>query len=989
MKNSQISQEACENSGEIIVNDSEFETVLNDGQGSAAEEVGQKDKRREKITFNLKAKEIKKGNEGSVCEVSSLKKTKHTSSLLRDVPSSSGTNTLSHNEMQTTLMTKSDLKSESVSSGSFHDGNFPLEFLYKKFLTAAKKGNRSLLIKTLDEISSKKKDFGVGVNNNRESPTLSESANLNYQNEDGNTALHLSCEEGNYKIIELLIKNKCDLNKGNKANKTPLHISVIKGYYDITKMLINAGADVNKIDIEKNTPLHYACMNDNTEIIKLILDNNSSSLPNNKNIFGKTPQDLCSLEKNKCLFKNYNSPEDETINDKAMPDPKLTGNHLAKEAHPLSKRSSKEFNNLKSKPKHDSNKILLTNKKLSVTKSYFAVANNKISKTAVKRKGVIKNNNELLKTKFKDNSINKFNLESILNTSYNFNMKHLQKPKESNIIKYVNKANKSSKALGKVVSTSKKEQEKLQISSKFLIKNKRGINFVKTSNRLNTSSNCCNSNNNSCLNNELENSLNLSSAKSQILAKIKMSPETNKTKATKKKITVQNNNGKNGDKTVYVYKNSRNEITDNNNTLTGGLYQRCSSQKSLAKSSEFKTSPPKIDSGNLNCSVKPSKKAAAKNYMENDLTLNSIKEEAKISTSSFVCLARLGKGSFGEVFLVEKIDTRERFAMKVLRKEKVLRQNLIKYVVTERNILSISNHPFIVKLFYSFQTSTKLFLILEYCLCGDLSVHLFFEKKFHEYRAKHYICQILLALEYLHKNDIIFRDLKPENVVLDEEGNAKLTDFGLSKEGVSGFAGAKSFCGSLAYLAPEMLKKEGHGKAVDWYLLGVLFYELLVGVTPFFAYNAQNLFYNIENCELRIPSFVSEDARNLLRGLLEKNPRKRLGGGYGDSEEIKAHPYFKETNWDDVYNKAIEAPQFRNYNKKTVRYFKSPKLFVNEDNVEKNNENLDSNINVKKEIKIDENSLYMNNDKISDMNLTYICFKKKNLLPGWSFAIKD
>jgi serine/threonine protein kinase len=270
--------------------------------------------------------------------------------------------------------------------------------------------------------------------------------------------------------------------------------------------------------------------------------------------------------------------------------------------------------------------------------------------------------------------------------------------------------------------------------------------------------------------------------------------------------------------------------------------------------------------------------------------------------------------------------------MKVLNKDRILSQNLIKYVRAERNVLSITNHPFIVKLYFAFQTMNRLFLILEYCPGGDLSKHLFFEKKFCESRAKFYICEVLLALENLHKRNIIFRDLKPDNVVLDEEGHCKLTDFGLSKEGVSDFQSAKSFCGSIAYLAPEMIKKQGHGKSVDWYLLGVLFYEMIVGITPYFSNNKDQIFYNIENAELRIPQFVSKDAANLLKKLLEKNPLKRIGGSDKDAEEIKEDPYFKDINWDDVYNKKNEAPTINNYSSRAIHYFKKPKKFINNDN---------------------------------------------------------
>ena len=152
-----------------------------------------------------------------------------------------------------------------------------------------------------------------------------------------------------------------------------------------------------------------------------------------------------------------------------------------------------------------------------------------------------------------------------------------------------------------------------------------------------------------------------------------------------------------------------------------------------------------------------------------------------VTTSNFVCLAQLGKSSFGEVYLVKKVNTEETFAMKVLRKERIMGQNLLKYAIAERNVLSSSHHPFIVKLNYAFQTSSKLFLVIEYCPNGDLSKHLSFEKRFKESRAKFYICEILLALEDLHNCDIIFRDLKPDNVVLDKDGHCKLTDFGLSK----------------------------------------------------------------------------------------------------------------------------------------------------------------------------------------------------------------
>ena len=210
-------------------------------------------------------------------------------------------------------------------------------------------------------------------------------------------------------------------------------------------------------------------------------------------------------------------------------------------------------------------------------------------------------------------------------------------------------------------------------------------------------------------------------------------------------------------------------------------------------------------------------------------------ERERIGPQHFLAHRLLGKGSFGEVYLVEKLGTSSLYAMKVINKDKIINQNLMRYMLTERKIMSEINHPFIVKLHFAFQSPLKLFLVMDYCAGGDLAKCLQQEKRFTEERAKKYIMEVLLALQHLHKENIIFRDLKPDNVVIDEDGHALLTDFGLSKEGVYDNQSAKSFCGSLSYLAPEMIKNKGHGKSVDWYLLGVLLYEMIVGIPPYYS----------------------------------------------------------------------------------------------------------------------------------------------------------
>lgn len=284
---------------------------------------------------------------------------------------------------------------------------------------------------------------------------------------------------------------------------------------------------------------------------------------------------------------------------------------------------------------------------------------------------------------------------------------------------------------------------------------------------------------------------------------------------------------------------------------------------------------------------------------------------SKVGPHDFRGISQLGRGSFGEVYLVEKIDNNQQFALKVLKKEKVLGNNLVRYAFTERNILLHISHPFIVKLNYAFQTPEKLVMVMDYCPNGDLGTHLAREKKFTEDKAKFYIGQIALALGELHKNGILFRDLKPENVVLDVDGNARLTDFGLSKEGTTDEQLSRSFCGSIAYLAPEMLKRSGHTRSVDWYLLGVLSYEMVVGSPPFYSPNRDQMFNNIQKAELRIPQFLTNECKSFIKELMVREPNKRLGASKRDVEDVKMHSFFNGIDWDALINKQLPPPPIK------------------------------------------------------------------------------
>jgi serine/threonine protein kinase len=202
----------------------------------------------------------------------------------------------------------------------------------------------------------------------------------------------------------------------------------------------------------------------------------------------------------------------------------------------------------------------------------------------------------------------------------------------------------------------------------------------------------------------------------------------------------------------------------------------------------------------------------------------------------------------------------------------------------------------------------KLYFALEYCPGGELFNLLQKKRQFSEEHARFYVAQIILALEHLHKLDIIYRDLKPENVLIDEVGYIRLTDFGLSKRGIQGNKGANSVCGTPEYLAPEILFRTGHGKAVDWWTLGAILFEMLTGLPPFYTPNREELFEKIKFYALKYPNTLSPNARNLLEGLFKKDPEKRIGGGSGDATEIKEHPWFKDMDWDALIKKEIPAP---------------------------------------------------------------------------------
>lgn len=294
----------------------------------------------------------------------------------------------------------------------------------------------------------------------------------------------------------------------------------------------------------------------------------------------------------------------------------------------------------------------------------------------------------------------------------------------------------------------------------------------------------------------------------------------------------------------------------------------------------------------------------------NEHTVNMGKE--KTGPQDFELLKVLGRGGYGKVFQVRKISGKESgkiFAMKVLKKATLCRsQKDTAHTKAERSILESVKHPFIVDLIYAFQTGNKLYLILEYLSGGELFMHLEREGIFLEDTACFYLSEIVLALEHLHRGGIIYRDLKPENILLDSKGHIKLTDFGLCKETLNNDKITHTFCGTIEYMAPEILTRTGHARGVDWWSLGALMYDMLVGHPPFSAESRRKTIEKILKGKLILPPYLTPDAKDLIRKLLQRKPQLRLCSNTEDAEPIRRHPFFSNVNWDDVLAKRCEPP---------------------------------------------------------------------------------
>jgi serine/threonine protein kinase len=284
----------------------------------------------------------------------------------------------------------------------------------------------------------------------------------------------------------------------------------------------------------------------------------------------------------------------------------------------------------------------------------------------------------------------------------------------------------------------------------------------------------------------------------------------------------------------------------------------------------------------------------------------------KMTADNFESITCLGKGTYGTVVLVRQKETGRLFAQKQFKKASlVVHKKLVEQTKTERVILeSVNRHPFVVKLYYAFQDDEKLYLILEYAQGGELFHHLSLERMFSEETAAFYLAEMVLALDHLHNTvGVVYRDLKPENCLLDAEGHLLLTDFGLSKVPVDTADKCRSFLGTVEYMAPEIISGHEYGMAVDWWSLGALAHDLLTGSPPFMGPNNAKIQHKILHSKLQLPYFLGPDAKDFLTRLLRKDPNKRLGANMPkDLQTIKSHRFFRKIDWKKLARREVEPP---------------------------------------------------------------------------------
>ena len=283
-----------------------------------------------------------------------------------------------------------------------------------------------------------------------------------------------------------------------------------------------------------------------------------------------------------------------------------------------------------------------------------------------------------------------------------------------------------------------------------------------------------------------------------------------------------------------------------------------------------------------------------------------------INLKDFEIKKMIGKGTFGKVYLVQCRKNKQFYAMKCIRKDIIIENEQFENIKLEKDILFNIDHPFIVGMEFVYQNEFRIYFLMNFIKGGELFRHLVKVKRFPETIVQFFVAQIAIALGHLHEKNILYRDLKPENILVAEDGYLYLADFGLAKA-VTNKQLANSFCGTAEYLAPEMLIGSGHDFTVDWWALGILIYEMLVGIPPFFHRNKHRMYFLIKESPVNFPDphkhgiTISPQAKDLIKRLLEKNKKNRFGGK-GDVKEILSHPFFEGLDTSQLIQKKLDPP---------------------------------------------------------------------------------
>ncbi|XP_059213988.1 serine/threonine-protein kinase N2 [Centropristis striata] len=291
-------------------------------------------------------------------------------------------------------------------------------------------------------------------------------------------------------------------------------------------------------------------------------------------------------------------------------------------------------------------------------------------------------------------------------------------------------------------------------------------------------------------------------------------------------------------------------------------------------------------------------------------SINRPNRDDGLQMEDFNCISVLGRGHFGKVLLAEYKMSGKLYAIKALKKGDIVTRDEVDSLMCEKRIFEVINtaqHPFLVNLYGCFQTADHVCFVMAYSPGGDLMTHIH-TSIFTEKQTRFYSSCVLLGLEFLHQNKIVYRDLKLDNLLMDADGFVRIADFGLCKEGMGHGDRTTTFCGTPEFLAPEVLTDNNYTRSVDWWGLGVLIYEMLVGESPFPGDDEEEVFDSIVNDEVRYPRSLSTDSVSLIQKLLQKNPETRLGGGGEDASEIKRHKFFQGTDWDALLAKKVKPP---------------------------------------------------------------------------------